>query len=135
MILGIGTDLVNIHRIEKLISKFGLKFYNKIFSSSELEKFTDFAKNKDMKITSFCAKKFAAKEAFVKATGTGIGRGVNFNDITIGNNNLGKPIIELSERAQKFLEGNYKKKMKEICIHVSISDDYPFAHAMVTISC
>ena len=90
MILGIGTDIVRIDRIQSLINKFGDKFISRILAPSEIIKF-----NADGKKTSFLAKRFAAKESISKAFGTGIGNDIEFKDIVITNNAAGCPIVTI----------------------------------------
>lgn len=136
MILGLGTDIVNIKRIEKLVEKFGENFYKKVLSESELERLKKIKNINEVKSkTAFCAKRFCAKEAFAKALGIGLGRGINFADVSVNNDILGKPIIELTEKGEDFICNLFKKKsFDEIKIDVSISDDYPFANAVVIVS-
>ncbi len=129
MILGIGVDLLNINRVEKLYSKFGDKLADKILSEEE---FGNYKKSKNK--INFLAKKFCAKEAFSKALGTGIGRGINFSDITISNDILGKPIIFLSDNGFYFLEKLYKKNTKNIQFNLSITDEDPFINCFAIIS-
>jgi len=136
MILGLGTDLVNIKRIEKLVEKFGENFYKKVLTEKELERLNDIKNINEVKNkTVFCAKRFCAKEAFAKALGIGLGRGMNFADINVDNDILGKPIIDLTEKGEDFMCQLFKKKsFDEIKIDVSISDDYPFVNAVVIVS-
>ena len=89
-IFGIGTDIVNIKRMEKSLKKKGFKFKNRIFSQSEI----DYCENKKNSF-SFYAKRYAAKEALSKALGTGIRKEVAFKNIEISNNSFGKPYIKL----------------------------------------
>ena len=89
-IIGIGTDIVNIKRIDHSLRKYGFSFKNKIFSKNEIS-YCEKRKNS----SAFYAKRFAAKEAFSKALGTGIRKGVNLKDIEISNNVQGKPSILL----------------------------------------
>ena len=129
MILGIGVDLLNINRVEKLYLKFGDKLADRILSEEEVGNYKK-SKNK----INFLAKKFCAKEAFSKALGTGIGRGINFSDITISNDILGKPIIFLSDNGFYFLEKLYKKNTKNIQFNLSITDEDPFINCFAIIS-
>ena len=87
-IFGIGTDIINIKRMEKSIKKNGDNFINKIFSQKEIL----YCKKKKNPFA-FYAKRFAAKEALSKALGTGIRKGINFKNIEISNDNFGKPSI------------------------------------------
>ena len=90
MIIGVGTDIVRIDRIENLVGKFGDKFISRILAQSEIIKF-----NAGGRKTSFLAKRFAAKEAISKAFGTGIGNEIEFKDIVISNNEAGCPIVTI----------------------------------------
>ena len=123
-ILGLGTDIVNIKRIEKIVIKNKKNFIKKILHKKE---------KKEKKITAeFLSKKFAAKEAFSKALGTGIGKLINFNEIIIINKPSGAPTIQIEKKAEKrVLKKLNAKKPKYF---ISISDDYPFALATVIIS-
>ncbi len=129
MILGIGTDLISVKRIEKLIIQFKEKFLQKIFVESEISK-ADSIKIFE-KRTLFYAKRFAAKEAFSKAIGLGIGRGIDFKDIEIGNDNLGKPQIKILNGKEEFLKKHFN--CKNFAIHLSLTDEDPIASAFVTI--
>ena len=126
-IFGIGTDIVNIKRIEHSLKKHGFSFKNRIFSKKEIS-YCEKKKNS----SSFYAKRFAAKEAFTKALGTGIRKGVNLKNIEITNNAYGKPLILLKGNLSSYL----KKKIKssKYDIHLSLSDDKPWAQATVIIS-
>ena len=126
-IFGIGTDIVNIKRMENSLKKFGSKFKKKVFSPKEIS----YCENKKNS-ASYFAKRFAAKEAFSKALGTGIRKGINLRNIEISNNSYGKPTI--------LLKGDIKKIVKKIVnnkkynIYLSLSDDKPWAQATVIIS-
>ena len=126
-IFGIGTDIINIKRMEKSIIKNGISFKNKIFSPKEII-YCERKKNP----SSFYAKRFAAKEALTKALGTGIGRGVNIKNIDVVNDRLGKPCIKLKGNVDKFLKKCIKKNRYNIFL--SLSDDEPWAQATVIIS-
>ena len=126
-IFGIGTDIVNIKRIEKSLKKNGITFKNTIFSKNEIT-YCDKKKNP----TPFYAKRYAAKEALSKALGTGIRKGINFKDIEISNDNFGKPSIKLKGSTANFLKK--KIKAKKYSIYLSLSDDIPWAQATVIIS-
>ncbi|ABV75169.1 4'-phosphopantetheinyl transferase [Rickettsia akari str. Hartford] len=126
MLIGVGTDIVQILRIEKILHLYPELFAKRILASKELRQFA--LLNKTSHAT-FLAKRFAAKEAVSKAFGIGIGQGINFKDITILNDDLGKPIVEVS--------ASYTKKYSSFNIHLSLSDDYPVcvAFAIVESSC
>lgn len=121
-IIGVGTDIVNISRIEKIYSQFGKAFLEKNFHSKEIEDFHNLPQSKKI---SYLAKRFAGKEAVSKALGTGIGI-VAFKDIAILNNALGAPYVFLDAPLVQ-----YDKNMK---IDISLSDEEPFAVAFVVIS-
>ena len=126
-IFGIGTDIVNIKRIEQSLKKHKITFKNKIFSKKEIS-YCEKRKNPG----AFYAKRFAAKEAFTKALGTGIRKGVNLKNIEITNNVHGKPSIYLKGNLANYLKK--KIKCKKYDIHLSLSDDKPWAQATVIIS-
>ena len=126
-IFGIGTDIVNINRMEKLLKKSNKSFKHRVFSKKEII-YCEKKKNS----SSFYSKRFAAKEALSKALGTGIRKGINFKDIEILNDNYGKPSIKLKGSTRNFL----KKKINsnKYSIYLSLSDDSPRAQATVVIS-
>ncbi len=126
-IFGIGTDIVNIKRMENSLKKHGVNFKNKVFSKNEIL-YCEKKKNP----SAFYAKRFAAKEAFSKALGTGIRKGVNLKNIEISNNIYGKPSILLKGKLQDYLKKKIKSKKYDI--HLSLSDDKPWAQATVIIS-
>jgi len=124
-IFGIGVDIANIDRIKKNLKN--KNFINRIFSKSELLKC-----NKHVNKVNCFAKRFAAKEAFAKALGTGIAKGINFNEIIVHNIKSGKPGIKLAGNTR--LTVNKITNTKKLSIFLSLSDDKPFAVAMVVIS-
>ena len=126
-IFGIGTDIVNIKRMELTLKKYGVKFKNKIFSKNEIT-YCERKKNS----SAFYAKRFAAKEALSKALGTGFKKGINLKHIEISNNTHGKPYILLKGKVANYLKK--KVKNKKYAIHLSLSDDAPWAQATVIIS-
>ena len=126
-IYGIGTDIINIKRMEKILKRNGIKFKNKYFSDKEIN-YCEKKKNP----SAFYAKRFAAKEALTKALGTGIVKGINIKNIEISNDVNGKPYIKLKGKVDKFLKKSIKKKKYHI--YLSLSDDEPWAQATVVIS-
>ena len=126
-IFGIGTDIINIDRMEKTLKKDSGSFKKRVFSKNEII-YCEKKKNP----TTFFAKRFAAKEALSKALGTGIRKGINFKNIEISNDNLGKPSIKLRGSTAIFLKK--KIKTKKYSIYLSLSDDEPWAQATVIIS-
>jgi len=125
-IFGIGTDIVNIERMKKSLKK-GYLFKNKIFSKREI----NYCESKN-KPVAYYAKRYAAKEALSKALGTGIRKNVSFKNIEISNDNFGKPIISLKGSTAAYLKKKLNKK--KYLIHLSLSDDEPWAQATVIIS-
>ena len=123
MIYGIGTDLVNIDRVKKILSKNRDGFIKRVLSEHEQALFTNKADS-----AAYFAKRFAAKEAFAKALGTGIGRVVSFQDLTVRNNENGKPHFIPSEKLRQYLVENNIKQA-----HLSISDESQNAIAFVVL--
>ena len=126
-IFGIGTDIINIKRMEKTLKRNNPHFKNRIFSENEIN-YCEKKKNP----YSFYAKRFAAKEALSKALGIGIRKGVKLKDIEIFNNKYGKPSILLKGYVAIYLKK--KIKNKKYNIYLSLSDDAPWAQATVIIS-
>ena len=124
-IFGIGTDIVDISRIRRILNK-NKKFKNRIFSKKEIKQCI--SKTDKM---AFYAKRFAAKEAFVKALGTGVSNGISFNEISVNNNKSGAPFIELLGKTEIVIKNLIKRKNK---IYLSLSDEKKYALAMVVIS-
>ena len=124
-IYGIGTDVVNINRIKNSLKN--KKFINRLFNKNEIKKC-----NAQINKANCYAKRFAAKEAFSKAIGTGISRGINFDEIIVYNIKSGKPGIKLLGNTKKIVNKILNKK--KINIFLSLSDDKPFAVATVVIS-
>ena len=124
-IFGIGTDIVDVSRIKIYLSK-NKNFKKKIFSLNEIK----IVETKFNKIGSY-AKRFAAKEAFSKALGTGISNGISFNEIEVVNNNKGKPYLVLLGKTKLIVNRTLKKKYK---VFLSISDEKKYALAFVVIS-
>ena len=124
-IFGIGTDLVDISRVKKLLNN-NKKFINRIFSIDEITH----CESKMNKIASY-SKRFAAKEAFTKSLGTGFRKGISFNEISVFNNKKGAPSIELLGKTKTTTKNIIKKKYK---IYLSLSDEKKYALAMVVIS-
>ncbi len=124
-IYGIGTDIVNIDRIKDSLKK--KNFINRVFNKKEISK----CKKINNSINCY-AKRFAAKEAFSKALGTGISNGVNFNEIVILNKRSGKPYINIIGQTKKTLDKKFKSKKSKIFL--SLTDEKKYAVAFVTIS-
>lgn len=130
MIVGLGTDIVNIGRIEKTLERFGSRFVNKFFSEKEQQDF-DAIKVSDRLRACKAAKYFAAKEAAAKALGTGFSNGIEWREIAISHDENGTPLLDLSGKALtrvlQLCDGGRFQSL------VSLSDDYPFAQAVVII--
>ena len=129
MIIGLGSDLCSIARIEKSLERFGERFVRRVFTEIEREK----AEGRPLTRAGTYAKRFAAKEAFSKAVGTGFKRGVFMRDIGVVNLPSGEPTLELSGGARQRLDaltpaGHLAR------IHLTMTDDYPFALAFVIIT-
>ncbi|MCC7304715.1 MAG: holo-ACP synthase [Alphaproteobacteria bacterium] len=124
MIIGTGSDLVNIKRIEEVMQRFGARFTEKYFTPAEREKAGGRPES--------YAKRFAAKEACSKALGTGIAQGVHLKDIGVVNDAAGKPGLMLTGGAKARLESLVPPGMKAV-IHLSLADDPPLAKADVII--
>ena len=123
-IYGNGIDIVEIKRIKSLITK-NKKIKERIFTKNEI-KSCEKLKNK----FACYAKRFAAKEAFAKALGTGISKGLSFNEIEINNNNNGKPFLELKKKSYRIVKMIIRKKFK---VYLSLSDEKNYAVASVVI--
>ena len=124
-IYGIGTDIANIDRIKKSLKN--KDFIDRLFNKNEVKKC-----NNQINKANCYAKRFAAKEAFSKAIGTGISKGINFNEIIVHNIKSGKPNIKLLGNTKKVVNRIINKK--KFNIFLSLSDDKPFAVATVVIS-
>ena len=127
MIIGMGSDLIDIRRIENSLERFGERFTKRCFTEIEQRK-SDGRKNR----AASYAKRFAAKEACSKALGTGISNGVFWTDMGVINLPSGKPTMKLTNGAgeilQKLLPAGH-----EAVIHLTITDEYPYAQAFVVI--
>ncbi len=128
MILGIGTDLVDIRRIEQTIARHGDRFINRIYTESERAR----AERRANRVDTY-AKRFAAKEACAKALGTGFRRGVFFRDIGVVNMPSGKPTLRLTGGALARLAAITPAGW-EAQIDLALTDEYPLAQAFVVIS-
>ena len=129
-IIGIGSDLCDIRRIEKTLSRHGERFIARIFTEGEKKKAE--SRTEEVRASTY-AKRFAAKEACSKALGTGFNQGVYWRDIDVVNLPSGQPTLRLTNGAAKRLETLIPSGMKAQ-IHLSITDEYPLAQAFVIIS-
>ena len=128
MIIGIGNDLIDISRIERVLDRFGDRFLKRVYTNVEREK----SERRANRLESY-AKRFAAKEACSKALGTGIRMGVFWRDMAITNLKSGKPILSLTGGAAKRLDEITPKGMTAQ-IDISLTDEPPLAEAIVIIS-
>ena len=128
MIIGLGSDLCNIERIQASLDRFGERFENRVFTETERAK----ARRRPFTIAGTYAKRFAAKEAFSKAVGTGFRRGVFMKDIGVINAPSGAPTLQLAGGAAKRLE-EMLPPGHGAAIHLTLTDDHPWAQAFVII--
>jgi holo-[acyl-carrier protein] synthase len=129
LIIGIGSDLCSIERIRKSLDRFGERFVRRVFTDVERAR----AERRPLTCAGTYAKRFAAKEAFSKAVGTGFRRGVFMRDIGVVNAPSGAPTLALTGGARARLdamtpEGHFAE------IHLTMTDDHPFALAFVVIT-
>jgi holo-[acyl-carrier protein] synthase len=127
MIIGLGSDLIDIRRIEKTLERHGQRFIDRIFTDIEKRK----SEGRKQRAASY-AKRFAAKEACSKALGTGLSRGVFWKDMGVANLPSGKPTMVLTGGAKARLEQMVPGRNRAI-IHLTITDDFPLAQAFVII--
>ena len=128
MILGIGSDLIDVRRIERTIERHGERFLGRIFTAAERAK----AEGRARRVETY-AKRFAAKEACAKALGTGLRAGVFWRDMGVVNLPSGRPTMKLTGGAAQHL-AKLIPQGHEARIDVSITDEYPLAQAFVVIS-
>jgi holo-[acyl-carrier protein] synthase len=127
VILGIGSDLSDIRRIENSLERFGERFTNRVFTEIERTR----SERKNDRAASY-AKRFAAKEACAKALGTGIRRGVFWRDMGVVNMRSGQPTMALTGGALTRLQEMTPAGHRAV-IHLSLTDDHPYAQAFVII--
>lgn len=130
MIIGTGSDMIDIRRIEKTLSRFEQRFIQRCFTAEEQER-AESLRASGKHIASY-AKRFAAKEACAKALGTGIAQGVFMRDIGVVNDALGKPSLILTGGALQRLQ-TLTPPGKTAMLHLTLSDDPPFGQASVII--
>ena len=128
MIIGIGSDIIDIRRIERTLRRFGPRFVERVFTAEERRK----AEGRAMPAATY-AKRFAAKEACAKALGTGFRDGVFWRDLAVVNLASGKPTMRLSNGAKRRLEAITPPGMRAQ-IDLTITDEHPTAQAFVIIS-
>lgn len=127
MIIGIGSDLCDIRRIEKSLERFGERFTHRIFTETERRR----SDRRKTRAASY-AKRFAAKEATAKALGTGIAEGVFWRDVGVINLPSGRPTLEFHNKALDKLNA-LMPEGHEPAVHLTITDEYPYAQAYVII--
>jgi holo-[acyl-carrier protein] synthase len=125
MIYGVGTDLIEIRRIDKALRRFGERFAKRILCEPELKRF-----RVHKQPVAYLAKRFAAKEAFTKALGTGIHAPANWHGVWVVNLPSGKPVLEFSPELKVLLN-----KKKILNSHLSLSDERELAAATVILEC
>ncbi|WP_170561204.1 holo-ACP synthase [Ruegeria atlantica] len=127
MILGIGTDLANIDRIQGTLDRFGDRFRNRVFTEIEQSK-----AERRADVAGTYAKRWAAKEACSKALGTGLAMGIAWKDMSVTNLRTGQPVMHVTgwaaDRLKEMTPEGY-----EAIIHVTLTDDHPWAQAFVVI--
>jgi holo-[acyl-carrier protein] synthase len=129
VIVGIGSDLCNIERIEKSLERWGDRFLDRVFTATERAK----AESRPHTRGGTLAKRFAAKEAFSKAVGTGFKRGVHMKDIGVVNLPSGAPTLRLAGGARARVDA-LAPEGHAIDIHLTMTDDHPWAQAFVILT-
>ncbi len=127
MILGVGTDLANIERIQRTLDRFGDRFRNRVFTETEQRK----AERRHDTAGTY-AKRWAAKEACSKALGTGLRMGIAWKDMAVSNLHTGQPVMHVTGWAADRLR-QMTPPGHEAIIHVTLTDDHPWAQAFVVI--
>ena len=127
MIIGIGNDVIDIRRIEETLTRFGRRFIDRLYTDVEIRK----SERRAQRAASY-AKRFAAKEACSKALGTGFRKGVFWKDMGVVNEPSGKPTMVLTGGAKEQLDSLVPAGHRAR-IHLTITDDFPYAHAFVMI--
>jgi holo-[acyl-carrier protein] synthase len=127
MIIGIGNDIIDIRRVEKVLERHGTRFTERIFTDIEVRK----SERRRLRAASY-AKRFAAKEACAKALGTGMARGVFWKDMGVVNLPGGKPTMVLTGGAERRLRSMLPAGHTAL-VHLTITDDFPMAQAFVII--
>ena len=123
-ILGVGVDIIKNNRIKKSLKN--IKFKNRIYSKKELKQ-SALSKNK----INYFSKRFAAKEAFAKALGTGFRMNLNFKDIEVMNDKMGKPYYTKTKKITKIVQNNFKVKNFNFFLSISDDKDYSTAFAII----
>jgi len=127
MILGVGTDLANIDRVQGVLDRYGDRFRNRVFTKIEQRK-----AERRRDVAGTYAKRWAAKEACSKALGTGLRMGISWKDMAVSNLRGGQPVMAVTGWAKERLE-TMTPDGHEAIIHVTLTDDHPWAQAFVVI--
>ena len=130
MIIGIGTDILDLRRIKKIINKYDQKFIDRIYGKKEIE----FVKNKLNCTENYFGKRFAAKEATWKALSSTRGEGIFFKEIQTLNNSNGKPYLFFTGKTENFIKKKEIQLNAKLKFDISLSDDNPYVIAFVIIS-
>ena len=125
MIYGVGTDLIELKRVERVLKRFGDRFAERILCEPELKRF-----RAHKQPVAYLAKRFAAKEAFTKALGTGIHAPANWHGVWVTNLKSGKPVLEFSPPLRKLMQ---ERKIGRS--HLSLTDEKEIASATVILEC
>ncbi len=128
MIIGLGSDICNIARIEKAYADFGERFVKRCYGAEEQRELNEIRGDRE-RFTASLAKRFAAKEGFVKALGTGFAHGISWAEIEVVHQPGGRPVFKICGQAEAVL----KKIIPASRLWLSLSDDYPLAQAVVII--
>ena len=130
MIIGIGTDILNLKRIRKILKKYDQKFIGRIYGENEIE----ILKNKLSNSENYFGKRFAAKEATWKALSPTRGEGLFFREIEVLNDKNGRPYLNFTGKTKKYLEKKENQLEGKLKFDISLSDEPPFVIAFVIIS-
>ncbi len=130
MIIGIGTDILNIERLNKILNKHDQKFIDRIYGKNEIK----ISKSKTINSINYFGKRFSAKEATWKALSPTRGDGLFFKEIEILNEINGRPYLFFSGKAKQFIEKKEKNLKAKLKFDISLSDDPPFVISFVVIS-
>ena len=130
MIIGIGTDILNLERFNKIINKYDQKFIDRIYGKNEIK----ISKSKLKNSLNYFGKRFSAKEATWKALNSARGDGLFFKEIEILNDINGRPYLFFSGKTKQFIEKKEKNLRAKLNFDISLSDDAPFVIAFVVIS-
>ena len=126
MIVSTGIDIIDIRRIKETIDKYNYRFKQKCFHPSEINK-----SESRLKSVESYAKRYAAKEACAKALGTGFRNGLNFKDVEILNDNLGKPYLKLNNKTKKIISKTLKVKNFDLFLSISDEKEYSIAFTII----